>query len=125
MRTCFRILGGVLAVILVVAGPVAAADVTQGKVLFEQKCAMCHAKDLQGNPAMAKMFKLDQSALNLLKKETLDKKDADLVATTTNGKNKMPAYKDKLKPEEIANVITYLRGVTPAKSASQAAPAAK
>ena len=113
MRTCLRNLSALLAVILVAAGSVKAADLAKEKVVFDQKCAMCHAKDLTGNPAMAKMFKLDQSALSLVKKETLDKKDADLIATTTNGQGKMPAFKGKLSDDEIAGLVAYIRSLAP------------
>jgi mono/diheme cytochrome c family protein len=37
------------------------------------------------------------------------KSDADLIAATTNGKGKMPAYKGKLSDAEIKAVITYIR----------------
>jgi cytochrome c6 len=35
--------------------------------------------------------------------------DADLIAATTNGKGKMPAYKGKLTDPQIADVISYIR----------------
>jgi cytochrome c6 len=35
--------------------------------------------------------------------------DAALIASTTNGKGKMPAYKSQLSGPQIADVITYLR----------------
>ena len=100
---------------LIVAGPLTAADVAKGKDVFEKKCAMCHAKDLTGNPAMAKMYKLDPSALNLVKKDTQDKKDAELIATTTKGKGKMPAQEAKLSADDIANAVAYTRTATGGK----------
>jgi mono/diheme cytochrome c family protein len=35
--------------------------------------------------------------------------DADLIASTTNGKGKMPAYKSQLTAPQIADVIAYVR----------------
>jgi cytochrome c6 len=35
--------------------------------------------------------------------------DADLIAATTNGKGKMPAYKSQLTAPQIAAVVVYLR----------------
>jgi mono/diheme cytochrome c family protein len=100
----------------VVAGPLGAADVAKGKEVYEKKCAMCHAKDLKGNPAMAKVYKLDPSALSLVSKQVLDQKDADLIATTTKGKGKMPAQGGKISPDDIANSIAYIRSAAaPAK----------
>jgi cytochrome c6 len=105
-----------LSVVLVLSSAsLIAADVAKGKETFEKKCAMCHAKDLKGNPAMAKMFKLDPSALNLAKKDTQDKKDADLITTTTKGKGKMPAQEGKLSADDIANAVAYIRSAASGK----------
>ena len=108
----FGVLSGVL---LFTSASLPAADAAKGKEVFEKKCAMCHAKDLKGNPAMAKMFKLDQSALNLVKKDTQDKKDADLITITTKGKGKMPAQEGKLSADDIANTVAYIRSAAGAK----------
>src|ERR1700690_3204832 len=107
MRVSLQNLSILFAALIISAGPLHAADAQKGKEVFEKKCAMCHAKDLKGNPAMAKMYKLDQSALNLVKKETQEKKDADLIATTTKGKGKMPAQEGKLPADDIANAVAY------------------
>ena len=107
-------------VLMIAASSLYAADAAKGKEVFDKKCAMCHAKDLKGNPAMAKMYKLDPSALNLVKKETQDKKDADLIVTTTKGKGKMPAQEGKLTADDIANAVAYVRSVgSPAGAASK------
>ena len=60
MRIMFKPFGLLSAVLVLASVPLPAADATKGKDVFEKKCAMCHAKDLKGNPAMAKMYKLDQ-----------------------------------------------------------------
>lgn len=85
------------------------------KTLFNQKCSTCHGKDGKGNPAMAKMFKLEPSALDLTSKTTSAKKDEDLIATTTKGHGKMPAYGAKLKPEEITSLVMYIRNLSKPK----------
>jgi len=100
----------------IIAGPLNAADAVKGKEVYEKKCAMCHAKDLKGNPAMAKVYKLDPSALSLVSKTVQDQKDSDLIAATTKGKGKMPAQEGKLSADDIANSIAYIRSAaTPAK----------
>lgn len=98
-----------------------------GKTIFNSKCAACHGKDAKGNPGIAKMYKLDISALDFTDKETQSKKDEELTKIITEGKNKMQAWKDKLKPEEIKNVVAYIRtlgstqtGTTEKKSESGA-----
>ncbi len=92
-----------------------AADVTKGQALYASKCAMCHAKDLKGNPAIAKMKNLDLPALNLVKKETQLKKDNELADTITKGNGKMTAVKN-LSADDVTNVIAYVRSIGGASS---------
>lgn len=83
--------------------------------LYAQKCASCHGKDGKGAPAMAKMFKVDIALLDLVDEATLKKKDEELDALTAKGINKMPAYADKMKAEEISALTKYFRSLAPAK----------
>lgn len=104
-------IGGIL---VLAAGSLWAADIEIGKAAYGSKCASCHAKDGQGNPAMAKVFKVEPAALNLIKKETLDKKDEELIKITRTGVNKMPAFKeDKLADADLKAVIAYMRALAP------------
>jgi len=48
---------------------VATGSENSGKAVYDAKCAGCHGKDAKGNPGMAKMFKVDPSALNLTSDE--------------------------------------------------------
>jgi cytochrome c6 len=82
-----------------------------GSKTYAAKCAACHAKDGTGNPNMAKIFKVDPAALDMTKKATMDKTDADLAKAIKEGVNKMPPYKDKLSDADIAAVVTYLRSL--------------
>ena len=94
-----------------------------GKKLFETKCASCHGKDAKGNPGMVKGLKLAAADLDLVDAVTAAKTDADLVKITTDGVRKMPAFKGKLKAEEIAAVVAYLRSMMkPAETAVPTAP---
>lgn len=83
---------------------------------YNQKCASCHGKDGKGAASMAKMFKLDLSALDLTDKATLDKKDEILDEVTAKGQGKMPAYATKLKAEEIKALTAYFRSLAKPKS---------
>jgi mono/diheme cytochrome c family protein len=69
---------------------------------------------------MAKMFKAKPEELNLTTDEVAKKSDADLTKLINEGKNKMPAFKGKLKETEIADVLSYVRSLV----AKPAAPAA-
>jgi cytochrome c6 len=70
-----------------------------------KKCAMCHGADGLATTPTAKNFKVlsfkDPSQVKLT--------DAELIASTTNGKGKMPAYKDKLTEGQIKDVVGYIR----------------
>jgi cytochrome c6 len=82
---------------------------------YAAKCVSCHAKDGKGNAAMAKVFKVEPAALDLVKDSSLAKSDADLAKLTTDGKDKMPAYKGKLTDSEITGLVAYIRSLAPKK----------
>ncbi len=107
-----------LAILLLSALPVSAAE--GGKGVYDAKCASCHGKDAKGNPAMAKMFKVEPDAMNLVNEAALAKTDEELAKIVSAGKGKMPAYEGKLKPEEIKEVIAYLRSAVSGKAEEKA-----
>jgi mono/diheme cytochrome c family protein len=76
-----------------------------GADTYKAKCMMCHAADGTGNtPAGKSMGALSFKTAALVKAS-----DADLIAATTNGKGKMPAYKSQLTEAQISALITYIR----------------
>ena len=76
-----------------------------GADTYKAKCMMCHAADGSGStPAGKSMGALSFKSAALVKAS-----DADLVAATTNGKGKMPAYKSQLTGPQIDAVVTYVR----------------
>ena len=80
----------------------AAAD---SAATFKAKCAMCHGADGKGEtPAGKKMGVRDLSSSDVQKQS-----DAELAAVTAKGKNKMPSYEKSLKPEEIKDLVDYIR----------------
>lgn len=77
--------------------------------IFEKNCARCHSKDGTAQSPMAKklgvknlsLSKLtDTQIIQQIREGTLD------PARTT----KMPAYKDKLTPEEIESLVAVVKG---------------
>jgi mono/diheme cytochrome c family protein len=76
-----------------------------GADTYKAKCMMCHGGDGSGStPAGKAMGAIPFKSPALLKAST-----ADLVAATTNGKGKMPAYGNKLTARQIEAVIAYVR----------------
>ena len=65
---------------------------------------MCHGEDGSGNTPSGKALK----AKDLRSEETQKKSDADLTEVITKGRNKMPAFGQKLKPEQIQQVVGYI-----------------
>lgn len=94
--------------VLTVGTSFAAPD---GKALYDSKCAMCHGTDGVAKETWAKKGARNFNDPAWQK----EKSDADLVKDTTDGipDKKMPAYKDKLKPEEIDAIVKYIRTLGP------------
>ncbi|MDP9338962.1 MAG: cytochrome c [Acidobacteriota bacterium] len=75
-----------------------------GATLFKTKCAVCHGPDGTGSPTGKKL-----GARNLASAEVQSQSDAQLTDVITKGKNKMPAYDGKLKPDEFTALVAYVR----------------
>jgi mono/diheme cytochrome c family protein len=81
------------------------AALAQGPDTYKSKCQMCHGATGMGDtPAGKSMGAKPFNSPDLIKAS-----DADLIASTKNGKGKMPAYAGKLTDPQIADVIAYIR----------------
>src|SRR5258708_28927750 len=85
-------------------------DAAAGAALYKEKCVGCHAADGSGNAPMGKALK----AGDLRKPEIQAKKDAELAASITNGKGKMPAQKG-LSAAQGGQILEYVRSLGKAK----------
>ena len=90
-------------VLLLMASSVRAQD--SGAALFKSKCASCHGADGKGDTTVGKALKLRDLGSDDVQKQT----DAELTDITTNGKNKMPAYKGKLTDDQIKQLVAFMR----------------
>jgi mono/diheme cytochrome c family protein len=96
-----------MAATLVLAASVAAPAFAAGtgEADYKAKCAMCHGADGLAATGMGKTLNIksfkDPSQVKMT--------DAELIASTTKGKGKMPAYEGKLSGAQIADVIAYIR----------------
>jgi len=86
---------------LALSRPALAADTANGAKIFSANCAACHAGGR--NVIMA-----DKT----LKKEALEKYNMNsleaIVYQVTNGKNAMPAFKERLNNKQIEDVANYV-----------------
>ena len=91
-----------LALILLAAPALLAED---GAALFKTKCQACHGPNGSGDTPMAK--KLGVKALGSAPVQ--GQTDAQLTATITNGKNKMPAFNGKLTADQVKALVGLIR----------------
>jgi cytochrome c6 len=91
--------------------PAARADAAAGAPLYKDKCLGCHGADGSGSTPMGKALKVQ----DLRKPEIQAKKDAELAASITNGKGKMPAQKGNLSAAQIGQIVDYIRTLAKGK----------
>lgn len=84
---------------------------------YEKNCKLCHGANGEGGPV-----KLDDGTRlkvpSLREGHALKHPDSDFVKQITKGGDGMPAFGEKLKPEEINDMIRFVRhefqgGMTP------------
>jgi len=93
-----------LFLVLALAG-FAAADDAAGKSIFTSNCAICHGPNGDGNSPIGKTLNVPDFRSAQAQKMT----EAEVKAIVTSGKNKMPAFKDKLTDTQIDQVVDYVR----------------
>jgi cytochrome c6 len=92
-----------LASVCLLSTPLPAED--SGESLYKTKCASCHAADGSGNTPMGKKL----GAHDFRSEEVQKMTDEQLTEITAKGKNKMPGYEKSLKPEQIKDLVAYIR----------------
>jgi mono/diheme cytochrome c family protein len=87
-----------------------ATSLASGKKKYGQDCAMCHGNEGGGDGDLAADMHLklpdfrDAAALKALT-------DGDVYTIINNGKGKMMGEEGRLKPDEIWDVVNYLRSL--------------
>ncbi len=82
------------------------ALVAQGTAgLYKAKCSACHGATGKGDTPMGKKIAVRDFASPEVQKMSDDK----LTAIIADGKDKMPSYKKSLKPEQIKELVAYIR----------------
>ena len=83
----------------------AAAD--DAAATYKAKCAACHGADGKGDTAMGKKMGMR----DLASPEVQKMSDDELITMIADGKDKMPSYKKSLKPEQIKDLVAYIRSL--------------
>jgi mono/diheme cytochrome c family protein len=92
------------------AAPAPSASVDQfatARANFTKNCEPCHGPSGEGG-----VVKVDDKKIKVpsLKAEhAIKHTDEQLTKMITNGEEEMPAFKDKLKPEEITEMVRFVR----------------
>ena len=87
-------------------GAMMAADAKAGAADYDKSCKRCHGADGAGNPAIAKMMKVDLRALASAEVQKIS--DADMKKLITDGKGKMKPVQG-VTPAQVDNIIAYVR----------------
>ena len=84
--------------------PVTADDAAS---TYKTKCSACHGADGKGETAMGKKSGLR----DLASPEVQKLSDDELNTIIADGKDKMPSYKKSLKPDQIKELVAYIRSL--------------
>ena len=76
-----------------------------GQKIFEEHCKRCHAADGSSNTFIGRRWKIPDLRSDKVQKLSVEER----IEIITQGKEKMPAHKNKLTPEEILAVEGYVR----------------
>ena len=81
--------------------------ITGARAIFAAECARCHG--INGEGGTATVLKKQLKVPSLKKGHALDHTDEQLAKIIADGHEAMPAFKDKLKPEEITSLVQLIR----------------
>lgn len=81
-------------------------QVERGRSVYAANCARCHGGDGLGHTTMGEMAE----APNLTDAAWQARRsNAHMIASVTNGRGEMPAFKRKLSRQDIAAAVAYVR----------------
>ena len=74
---------------------------------FKTNCTLCHSEDGSGSSPTGKAMK----AKDLRSSEVQNQTDAQLAEVITKGRGKMPPFGAKIKPDDVTNLVAYIRSL--------------
>jgi cytochrome c6 len=89
------------------AATTSAAVAAPGADTYKAKCQSCHGAEGTPNPGIAKAMGVKPISDPSVKSIS----EAQMIAETTNGKGKMPAFKGKLTDAQIKDSVNYFRSL--------------
>src|SRR5579859_6430375 len=76
-----------------------------GQKIFEENCVRCHAADGSSNTFIGRRWKIPDLRSDAVQKLSAERR----IEIITQGKERMPAQKNRLTAEEIRTVEGYVR----------------
>ena len=92
------------------AAPSPAASVDEfatARTNYAKNCEACHGPNATGG--LVKVDKKQIKVPSLKAEHALKHTDEQITKMITNGEEEMPAFKDKMSPQEIALMVRYVR----------------
>ena len=96
----------------VAVGSARSAEDDLGQDTYNARCTSCHGRDGRAQTDIGKKLKTKDLTKAELWKGLTDAAVEKQIVNGTADKS-MPAYKDKLSPEELAALVKYLRSFQP------------
>lgn len=84
-----------------------ADELAAARTTYSQVCTVCHGDKGDGGPVTIDGKKLKVPSLKV--GHALTHTDAQLAKTIANGEEGMPAFKDRLTPEQIQDMVRFVR----------------
>lgn len=94
------------------AAPSPAASVDEfanARANYAKNCEGCHGPE--GNGGLVKVDNKQIKVPSLHAEHAIKHTDEEIIDFITNGHEEMPAFKDKLRPEEITELVRFVRKV--------------
>ena len=90
------------------AAPAAPTDeFANARANFAKNCEACHGPNAEGG--LAKVENKQIKVPSLKAAHAVKHSDDELTKIITNGEEEMPAFKDKMRPEEITELVRFVR----------------
>ena len=92
------------------ASPTPAASVDEfanARANYAKNCEACHGPNGEGGPVKTPTKQIKVPSLKA--EHAMKHTDDEIVKMITNGEEEMPSFKDKMKPEEITELMRFVR----------------
>lgn len=94
-------------------------DVTAGRTLFVQRCAVCHGEKADGQSSLARMLNPKPANLLVSKLDVAARNQIVRKGGASVGRSPvMPNWEAELPESDLRNVIAYVGSIAPASASS-------